>query len=162
MIVYKIGYNYEKNVGFLLDIIKCILVIRKRKDNEDLIMRSTTKNITFIAATIILILISAFFITKTVRGQVDHELAACEKYYQVLEQEYVSEIRAYLNEHGFENSGVTLTRIIDEQGIREYQITLHHKYLEKLSAEEREAIFAAIKNLAFENTGCIFQINLLV
>ena len=145
-----------------MDTIKCILVIRKRKDNEDLIMRSTTKNITFIAATFILILISAFFMTKTVRGQVDHELAACEKYYQVLEQEYVSEIRAYLNEQGFENSGVTLTRIIDEQGIREYQITLHHRYLEKLSTEDRDAIFTAIKNMAFENTGCIFQINLLV
>ncbi len=125
-------------------------------------MRNTPKNITFIASTIALILISAFFVTKTVRGQEDRETIACEKYYQVLEQEYVSEIRAYLNEQGFENSGVTLTRIIDEQGVREYQITLHHKYLEKLSMEERNEIFDVIKNMAFENAGCIFQINLLV
>ena len=146
-----------------MDTIKCIIGTRKnQKDNEDLIMRITTKNITFIAATIVLIIISAFFITKTVRGEVDHEMIACEKYYQVLEQEYASEIRAYLNEQGFENSGVTLTRIIDEQGIRKYQITLHHKYLEKLSPEERAAIFETIKNMAFGNTGCIFRINLLV
>lgn len=145
-----------------MDTIKYILVVRKRKDNEDLIMRNTTKNITFIAATIVLILISAFFITKTVRGQADHEMMACEKYYQVLEQEYVSEIRAYLNEQGFENSGVTLTRVVDEQGVREYRITLHHKHLEKLSMEERNEIFGEIKNMAFENDGCIFQINLLV
>jgi len=145
-----------------LDTTKCILGIRKRKDNEDLIMRNTTKNITFIVSTIALILISAFFITKTVRGEADHERIATEKYYQVLEQEYVSEIRAYLNEQGFENSGVALTRVVDEQGGREYQITLHHKYLEKLSMEERNKIFGAIKNMAFENTGCIFQINLLV
>jgi len=125
-------------------------------------MKNTTKNITFIAATIALVLISAFFITKTVRGQADHEMIACEKYYQVLEQEYVSEIRVYLNEQGFENSGVTLTRVLDEKGIREYRITLHHKYLEKLSEEERNEIFGAIKNMAFENTGCIFRINLLV
>ena len=125
-------------------------------------MRSTSKNITFIAATIVLILISAFFITKTVRGEADHERIATEKYYQVLEQEYVREIRAYLNAQGFENSGVTLTRVIDETGVREYQITLHHKYLEKLSMEERNEIFGAIKNMAFENAGCIFRINLLV
>lgn len=125
-------------------------------------MRSTTKNITFIATTIVLILISAFFITKTVRGQEDHEMIATEKYYQALEQEYVSEIRAYLNGQGFENSGVTLTRVIDEQGVREYQITLHHKYLEKLSTEKRDEVFGVIKNMAFENIGCIFRINLLV
>ena len=72
-----------------MDTIKCIIGTRKnQKDNEDLIMRITTKNITFIAATIVLIIISAFFITKTVRGEVDHEMIACEKYYQVLEQEY--------------------------------------------------------------------------
>ena len=77
-----------------------------------------------------LVLISAFFITKTVQGQADDDAVVSEKYYQALEQEYVSEIRAYLNEQGFLNSGVTLTRVVDEQGSRDYQVILHHKYLE--------------------------------
>ena len=93
-------------------------------------MKNSAKNITFIAATIMLVLISAFFITKTVQGQADDDAVVSEKYYQALEQEYVSEIRAYLNEQGFLNSGVTLTRVVDEQGSRDYQVILHHKYLE--------------------------------
>lgn len=125
-------------------------------------MKNSVKNMAFITATIILILCSAFFITKTVRGQVDSETAANEKYYRVLEQEYVSEIRKYLNEQGFENSGVTLTRVVDECGDRDYQVTLHHEYLKKLSAEERERIFSEIRALAFQEDGCIFQIKLLV
>lgn len=125
-------------------------------------MKNSVKNMVFIATTIVLILCSAFFITKTVCGQVDEDVIASEKYYRVQEQEYVREIRSYLNEQGFENSGVTLTRIVDEQGNREYQITLHHEYLEKMPAEEREDIFEEIKALAFEVNGCIFQIKLLV
>lgn len=125
-------------------------------------MKNSAKNIAFITATIILILCSAFFITKTVRGQVDSETAVNEKYYQVLEQEYVSEIRKYLNEQGFKNSGVALTRIVNEQGRRDYQVTLHHEYLEKLSEQEKENIFGEIKALAFEADGCIFRIKLLV
>ena len=125
-------------------------------------MKNSAKNITFIAATIMLVLISAFFITKTVQGQADDDAVVSEKYYQALEQEYVSEIRAYLNEQGFLNSGVTLTRVVDEQGSRDYQVILHHKYLEKLTVEEREVLFEEIKSMAFEDTGCIFQINLLI
>jgi len=124
-------------------------------------MKNTTKNITFIAATIILILVSAFFITKTVRGQVDSEVVVSEKYYRTLEQEYLDEIRAYLNEQGFENSGVTLTRVVDERGERGYLVLLHHKYLEDLSTAERDEIFAAIENMAFAASGCNFRINLL-
>ena len=99
-------------------------------------MKSTAKNITFIMTTILLILISTFFVTKTVQGQSDKELAAREGYYLVLEKEYVSEIREYLDEQGFTNSGVTLTRVVDVQGCRAYQIMLHHKYLSSLPESE--------------------------
>ena len=127
-----------------------------------IMMMNSAKNITFIAATIILVLCSAFFITKTVQGQSDTDVLEKEGYYQALEQEYVSEIREYLNEQGFLNSGVTLTRVVDEQGSRDYQVTLHHKYLEMLSEEERQAIFEEIEGMAFGADGCIFQIKLMV
>ena len=125
-------------------------------------MRNSAKNITFILVTIMLILISVFFITKTVEGSVDINTAEKERYFMELEEEYISEIRTYLNEQGFTNSGVTLTRVVDEEGSREYQVMLHHKYLEKLSNEERAALFETIEAMAFDEEGCIFQINLLV
>ena len=125
-------------------------------------MKNTTKNISFIVVTIMLILISIFFISKTVQGREDIAAVEKERYFRVLEQEYVEEIRTYLNEQGYTNSGVSLTRVVDEEGGREYQVVLHHKYLEKLSAEEKEALFACIREMAFDTEGCNFQINLLV
>jgi len=116
----------------------------------------------FISVTILLILVSTFFITGTVQSQSVKNPGETERYYQELEKEYVRDIRDYLNANGYENSGVTLTCTVDEEGNREYRVTLHHKYLEKLSGPERENIFAEIADMAFWQNGCIFRINLLV
>lgn len=124
-------------------------------------MRTSVKNMTFIVTTVFLVLCSAFFVTKTVQGQSNVDMREQEHYYMVLEQEYVSDVRAYLNEQGFTNSGVTLTRVVDAQGTREYQVVLHHKYLEKISDTELQQIFEKVKELSFQEEGCIFQINLL-
>ena len=124
-------------------------------------MRTSAKNISFIVTTVFLVLCSAFFITKTVQGQAKVDLAAQERYYVTLEQEYVSDVRAYLNEQGFTNSGVALTRVVDAQGTREYQVVLHHRNLEKMSDCELQIVFEEIKGLAFQEEGCSFQINLL-
>lgn len=120
------------------------------------------KNIAFTTVTVLLILISAFFISGTVQSQASGRLHVDESFYQDLEKEYVKEVRAYLNEQGFENSGVTLTRVVDEQGKREYSLTLHHKYLDSLSAEEIDAIFEEIEDMAFQAEDCSFRVSLLV
>lgn len=120
------------------------------------------KNILFAAATVILMLISASFVAGTVHSQTAEEALAYERYCETLEEEYVSRIRAYLTEQGFENSGIMLTRIVEEQGEREYQVTLHHKYLEKLSHKEIEDLFETIKGMAFSMGGCVFQVELFV
>ena len=116
----------------------------------------------FVAATIILILISTFFISGTVISQSRGNVNEKELYYQALERDYVKEIRSYLHSQGYENSGVTLTRTVDELGNREYRVVLHHKYLEKLSPQEQEIFFQTIANMAFQEEGCSFLVNLLV
>ena len=120
------------------------------------------KKLVFILVTLMLILVSSFFICATVQSQTMGDRCEDEAYYQVLEKAYVKEIRAYLDEQGFENSGVNLTRVLDAHGNREYHITLHHKYLEKLCYAERERLFVEIEKMAFQADGCIFQINLLI
>ena len=128
-----------------------------RKENNS----TFVKNMAFILFTACLILLSAFFISGTVQSQTAGKLCVDEKFYQDLEKEYVKEVRAFLSEQGFENSGVTLTRVVDAQGKREYDVTLHHKYLDKLCAEEREALFEAIAEMAFQAEGCTFTVELL-
>lgn len=128
-----------------------------RKENSNTLV----KNAAFILVTACLILLSAFFISGTVQSQTAEKLCVDEKFYQDLEKEYVKEVRAFLNEQGFENSGVTLTRVVDEQGNREYDVTLHHKYLDTLCTEERESLFERIEEMAFQVSGCTFTVELL-
>ena len=79
----------------------------------------------------------------------------------VLEKEYVKEIRGFLTEQGYENSGVNLTMVADGEGNRSYQVKLHHKRINRLSEEEKEALFATVEELAFQVMGCEFEVSLL-
>lgn len=120
------------------------------------------RNIMFAVFTAALILISAFFVAGTVQSQTADQCPANETYFQALEKDYISRIRKYLEVQGFENAGVTMTRIVDAEGNREYTILVHHRYLEKLSAEALADIFREIEENGFAEDGCIFQVNLLI
>lgn len=112
--------------------------------------------------TVLLVLGLALFVSGTVWSGNEEDLLADEESLRALEQEYVSQIRDYLEEQGFKNSGVTLTWIMEEDGSRSYEVVLYHKAIGKLSQEKRELLFAAVKKLAFQVVGCNFQVNLLV
>ena len=62
---------------------------------------------------------------------------------------------------GYENSGVNLTMVADGEGNRSYQVKLHHKRINRLSEEEKEALFATVEELAFQVMGCEFEVSLL-
>ena len=111
--------------------------------------------------TIILILGISFFVCGTVVSQSDDGVTVDEQYYQVLEKEYVKEIRGYLAEQGYENSGVNLTMMTDYDGNRSYIVEVYHKGICKLTEEEQEALFAAVEELEFDVVGCSFEVSLL-
>ena len=90
--------------------------------------------------TVLLAFIIAFCTTGTVMGMEKGSIKVDEKYYRQIEQEYVSRVRSYLNDSGYDNSGVTLTKVLYEDGSREYTLNIHHKRLEKLTSTERERL----------------------
>ena len=63
-----------------------------------------------------------------------------EKYYREIEAEYVKEVRFFLNEEGYSNSGVTMTKVIDEEENRSYTMTIHHRGIGNLQQEEQEQL----------------------
>lgn len=91
----------------------------------------------FLVTTIILILISAFFITGTVLSQSNIGQQEMENYYREQEQLLLGQTREQLKDLGYANSGVTLTRVVDEEGNREYTFTIHHGKIDRMSEEER-------------------------
>ncbi len=114
------------------------------------------KDMVFAIFTIILVLGIAFFVSETVVSQADGKVTVDEEYYQILEENYVEEIRNYLTESGYENSGINLTVVADEKGNREYCVELHHKRISRLSEEQQNVLLIEIEEMGFQVMGCEF------
>ena len=112
--------------------------------------------------TVALVIAISFFVGGTVVSQADGAITVDEQYYQVLEKEYVKEIRAFLAEQGYENSGVNLTMMADADGNRSYSVEVYHKGICKLSETAQEKLFAQVEAMAFEVVGCSFEVSLLL
>lgn len=96
------------------------------------------KNTVFAGVTVLLILtvwLSAAGIVKSESSE-----RAKEEHYAVLEQQYVEDIREYLNKTGYPDSGVMCNRVTYEDGRREYTVFLHHRRLAGLAEEEKKRL----------------------
>lgn len=132
----------------------------RREMKEHRLYERLVKDAAFVLFTVLLVLLLAMFVSQTVMSQTKGNITVDEQHFQKLEQEYVKEIRSYMAEQGFQNSGVTLTRVV-ENGERSYEVVLHHKNLAKLTKEELEELFVQVEGLAFEVADCSFRVNLL-
>ena len=124
--------------------------------------RVMSKNLGFVLVTFVLVLLISFCVTETVscRGVAsDREL---ENYYGSLERELIKKTKDYLGESGFRNSGVMLTKVIEEDGMREYTLTVHHKKMGKLTSCERIALEEQISNFEFDDEKCKFRHKFLI
>lgn len=119
------------------------------------------KELLFIGFTILLVLCLWIFLSEPVMSQDEECVTVDEEAFQVLEGEYLKAVKQYLDVQGFRNSGVSLNRIVDEQGCRSYYITLHHRYLNKLTTEEQEVLIDTIENMGFEIASCDFRAEIM-
>lgn len=110
----------------------------------------------FIVVTVCLILVIAFSITGTVKSQSREALAAQESYFREQEKQLAKDIREWLYDKGYRNSGVNLTRVVNADGERIYTVSVHHRAINNLSEEERELLGKEIDSLAFYADNCRF------
>ncbi len=103
-------------------------------------MREGMKRVIMAVSALVLIGITAFCISGTVHSSEKVERREREKYYRAIEAEYVKEVRFFLNEEGYSNSGVTMTKVIDEEENRSYTVTIHHRGIGNLQQEEQEQL----------------------
>ena len=75
----------------------------------------------FWAVTIILVIVTAFCCAGTVMSRTDFSAQELEHYDREREQKLVEDVREYLRQQGYGNSGVMLTRVMDADGSREYR-----------------------------------------
>lgn len=124
--------------------------------------RKSNSTIGFVLATICLVFVSAFCITGTVFSQTKPGTAEPESYYRQQEKALVQEARDYLNQAGFQNSGVTLNRVVDADGSIEYTMTIHHGKIDKMDEASRESLKKELSALTFPAENCTFFHEFLV
>ncbi len=118
------------------------------------------KKIAFWGFTCFLVLVTALSVAGVAKCQSMEELTRQEAYYSRLEEEYVATLRAYLNEIGYRDSGVMLTRTVFEDGSRECSIVIHNRRFDRLSGEEKEALTEELAGMAFAAERCAFRFSL--
>ena len=104
--------------------------------------RQAVSNVAFYVVTVVLILIIVLCVGGTARSESRDEAQWVEN--RVQEQQLLTDVRQYLKNNGYTNNGVTLTYVTDAAGDPEYTFTIHHKRINDMSEEEREAFSAEL------------------
>lgn len=120
-----------------------------------------SKNLKWILTTIVLILVTAFSIAGTVISKNDFKAGELEQYYLQKEKQLTEDVRDFLNQKGYRNSGVTVTRVVEANGNREYTVTVHHGDIDSMTEGERTVLAGEMGNLTFEDEHCTFSMNFL-
>lgn len=115
----------------------------------------------FLIITVVLLLTATFFTAGTVKSISPKAAQAEEAYYQELEKQYRLQVREYLDSRGFPNSGVTMTRILTEEGRREYKVLIHHQWIGGLHETEKEELKDELKELYSGMEECGFRYKFL-
>ena len=128
---------------------------------RNLMMRNRVKSgvsstIAFLVTTICLVAVIAFCITGTVVSKTNIDVQGVENYYREQEQQLLTETKEYLTKLGFKNSGVTLTRVVDVEGTREYTFTIHHGKIDRMGDKERQQLAEQLSKIAVLDDNCKF------
>lgn len=92
--------------------------------------------------------------TITVNGQGEHDIAMEREYYEEVEEDYVVRLRELLGNKGYSNAGITMTKIYQTDGSREYTVQIHHKRIDRLGADERTLLMNELAAVCFGDEQC--------
>lgn len=107
----------------------------------------------------VLMALLLFGTTQTVMSQSRERQQAAieEKYYDAWEAEYLSQVREVLDENSLTHAGVTMTKTIQEDRGRSYEVRLHHKRFGRMSTEERQGVLNGLREVSFPVDTCTFD-----
>ena len=111
----------------------------------------------FLAGVTMLTLLAG--ITAAGRDRMAREETA---YYRQQERHLVEEVREYLTEKGYSNSGIMLTHVDHKDGTREYRLTIHHARIDQLEEAAREVLLKELSAFSLPGENCSCQPTLMV
>lgn len=78
-------------------------------------------------------------------------------YYDEEEKVYREKVESVLNKYGLYNSGISMTSVSDENGMRYYTVKINNRYASTLLEEEVKGIFTELGALLFADGICDVQ-----
>lgn len=78
-------------------------------------------------------------------------------YYDEEEKVYREKVEGVLNKYGLYNSGISMTSVYDENGMRYYSVKINNRYASTLLEEEVKGIFTELDTLLFADGTCDVQ-----
>lgn len=69
--------------------------------------------------------------------------------YQLQEKEFIKEVRDCLETHGYLNSGITLTKIMEGDS-RDYTVRIHHAYIDTDNEKTLSKVYAMLDEVTME------------
>lgn len=107
-----------------------------------------------VMASLCLIMTTAFCISGTVMSREKRLEAPDSEYYRELGNIYAEEMREFLKEQGYADSGITVTSVEEEDGARSYTVTIHHGRIDRLTQTEKEELLTECRTVAFPDRSC--------
>ncbi len=99
-------------------------------------------------------LVTLFMITMTVQAKDAGRLQHDNTFYETLEERYEQVIRDTLSDWGYDNAGITMTKVFLEDGNREYTVKIHHRRIDKMDGRNREMLLTKLSTITFADSAC--------
>ena len=131
----------------------------RNREEEDMTYRRNTKSIVLIVVALVIAVVT--FITTSITVTSCKKGAASDNaaYYHQLEQAYVKEARKVMNEQGYFDAGITMTRRMNEAGERIYTVKVHHNRLNSASSEKTNELMELLSNIPFADGQVLYRIS---
>lgn len=100
----------------------------------------------YLIATCITLTVFLFLFSLHASGQESKNRQLRESEILVTEQHCRTELREQLNSMGYQNAGITITHISEDESNTSYHIELHHKKLSNLSDESTNDLLCILMN----------------
>ena len=129
----------------------------RNREEEDMTYRRNTKSIVLIVVALVIAVVT--FITTSITVTSCKKGAASDNaaYYHQLEQAYVNEASKVMNEQGYFDAGITMTRRMNEAGDRIYTVKVHHNRLNNASFEKTNELMELLSNIPFEDGQVLYR-----
>lgn len=101
-------------------------------------MKKQSDIIIFGTFTVVLVIIASLLFGMKAYGKSVEATMQAER--EAMEREYLAEIKAVLQENGFQNSGVNMTKESDEDGRWEYDVVIYNPSFEWMNPDKAEKI----------------------